>query len=473
MNSSGSSTNRLRDDHHDDDDQADDQAKGEAEAHDEHDAEDKHHHHYQDYYHVYGHDHGHRSISSMSSSTKSIISDLNKIKSNPRWAMLPLFDRSKWQTVRFGDVVENLNETCDPQEEGLNRYIAMEHLEPGSLHIRSWGLVADGTTFNRRCRPGQLLFGKRRAYQRKVAVADFDAVVSGDIYVLAPKGDRLLAELLPFICLSERFFQHAVGTSAGSLSPRTNWSSLASFEFALPPPDQQRRIAEILWAVDKAVEGAWGTRKAILALRKAAHREVLVKGLTACSNAVEQGDLPAGWSAITVGEACRIENRLRKPINAAVRSTMLGQYPYYGPTGILDHLNEYRVEGEYVLIGEDGDHFLKFDTWNMTQLVRGRFNVNNHAHILRGTDTCRTEWIFQYFKHRDITPFLSRQGSGRLKMQKTVLEKMPIALPPIEIQDEILIFLRGIDAAFDEINEHLKKTKLLLVSTTNELLGNQ
>ena len=173
---------------------------------------------------------------------------------NPHWAKLPLFDRKGWKTVRFGDVVENLNDSCEPGEARLDRFIGLEHLEPGSLHIRTWGNVADGTTFNRRCRPGQLLFGKRRAYQRKVAVADFDAVVSGDIYVLAPKGDRLLSELLPFVCLSERFFQHAVGTSAGSLSPRTNWTSLSSFEFALPPLDQQRRIAEILWAVDEVTQ---------------------------------------------------------------------------------------------------------------------------------------------------------------------------------------------------------------------------
>lgn len=179
---------------------------------------------------------------------------LAKLKPNPDWASLPLFDRTGWKGVRFRDVVENCNETCDPEEAGLDRFVAMEHLEPGSLHVRSWGNVADGTTFTRRCRPGQVLFGKRRAYQRKVAVAEFEAVVSGDIYVLAPKDDRLLPELLPFLCLSERFFQHAVGTSAGSLSPRTNWSSLASFEFDLPPLDQQRRIAEILWAVDEAIQ---------------------------------------------------------------------------------------------------------------------------------------------------------------------------------------------------------------------------
>jgi type I restriction enzyme S subunit len=192
---------------------------------------------------------------------------LAKLKPNPAWASLPLFDRTGWKRVRFGDVVENCAETCDPAEAGLERFVAMEHLEPGSLHVRSWGNVADGTTFTRRCRPGQVLFGKRRAYQRKVAVAEFEAVVSGDIYVLAPKDtQRLVPELLPFLCLSERFFKHAVGTSAGSLSPRTNWSSLSSFEFDLPPLDQQRRIAEILWAVDEALvehERLWATLRLV------------------------------------------------------------------------------------------------------------------------------------------------------------------------------------------------------------------
>ncbi len=183
-----------------------------------------------------------------------MISSLDQLSPNPDWASLPLFDRTGWKRVRFGEVVENCNETeRDPESAGIERFIGLEHLEPGSLHVRTWGDVGDGTTFTRRCRQGQVLFGKRRAYQRKVAVAEFDAVVSGDIYVLAPKNECLLPDLLPFLCLSERFFQFAVGTSAGSLSPRTNWSSLASFEFDLPPLDQQRRIAEILWAVDDAM----------------------------------------------------------------------------------------------------------------------------------------------------------------------------------------------------------------------------
>jgi len=196
------------------------------------------------------------------------IKNINKINSlfkiDPDWAKLPLFDRSKWQRVKFGNVVANINDTeRDPQGAGIERFIGLEHLEPGSLHIRSWGNVADGTTFNRRCRPAQVLFGKRRAYQRKVAMAGFDAVVSGDIYVFAPKDDRLLPELLPFLCLSERFFKFAVETSAGSLSPRTSWTHLANFEFDLPPLDQQRRIAETLWAVDETEQQSLELGKAL------------------------------------------------------------------------------------------------------------------------------------------------------------------------------------------------------------------
>jgi type I restriction enzyme M protein len=160
-------------------------------------------------------------------------------------------DRADWTTVRFGDVVKKVTETVSVSEASrIGRYIGLEHLVSGSLHISEWGSVSEGTTFTRRCRPGHVLFAKRRSYQRKVAVAEFDAVVSGDIYVLAPRDSRLDPSLLPFICLSDEFFEHAVGTSDGSLSPRTNWGSLADFEFKLPPIDRQRRIAEILWAVE-------------------------------------------------------------------------------------------------------------------------------------------------------------------------------------------------------------------------------
>lgn len=157
---------------------------------------------------------------------------------------------------RFGDLVHlNTDRIPDPLAAGVERYVGLEHIEPENLHIRSWGNVADGITFTNHFKPGQVLFGKRRAYQRKVAVAEFEGVCSSDIYVFESKDpDVLLPELLPFICQSEGFYQYAVTTSAGSLSPRTNWTHLANYEFPLPPIDEQRRIADLLWAADDAIQ---------------------------------------------------------------------------------------------------------------------------------------------------------------------------------------------------------------------------
>ncbi len=161
-----------------------------------------------------------------------------------------------WRKVKFGNVVRLSKLRCaDPLAEGIERFVGLEHLEPGDLRIRSWGNVADGVTFTSMFKPGQVLFGKRRAYQRKVAVADFSGVCSGDIYVFeCIDSNVLLPELLPFICQTDTFFDHAVGTSAGSLSPRTNWTSLAGFEFSLPSIEEQRRIFSVLGQLDDQVE---------------------------------------------------------------------------------------------------------------------------------------------------------------------------------------------------------------------------
>ncbi len=162
--------------------------------------------------------------------------------------------KRRWPRLKFGDLVRLVSDRCDPASTGLDRFVGLEHIEPGSLRLRSWGNVADGTTFTNRFRRGQVLFGKRRAYQRKVAVADFAGVCSGDIYVFESVDTQtLLPSFLPFVCQTESFFEHAIGTSAGSLSPRTSWNSLASYEFTLPPLEEQRRLVSLLDGCAQAV----------------------------------------------------------------------------------------------------------------------------------------------------------------------------------------------------------------------------
>jgi type I restriction enzyme S subunit len=196
--------------------------------------------------------------------------------------------------VAFGDVVQLVRErSADPESEGFERYVGLEHIDPGDLRIRRWGKVSDGTTFTNVFRAGQVLFGKRRAYQRKVALADFDGVCSGDIYVFEPKGARLLPELLPFICQTDRFFEHAVGTSAGSLSPRTNWSSLAEFELPLPPLEAQRRLVEALSASQATVEA--------LAQVVARHRTLRLAAI----DSLTEND---AWPGVSIGDVCSMQN---------------------------------------------------------------------------------------------------------------------------------------------------------------------
>jgi type I restriction enzyme S subunit len=157
--------------------------------------------------------------------------------------------------VKFGDVVKNANLLeRDPEAAGIERVVGLEHIDPENLHIRRWNSPEDGTSFTRKFMPRQTLFGKRRAYQRKVAYVEFEGICSGDILTFESKDRKvLLPELLPFICQTDTFFDHALGTSAGSLSPRTSWKAHKDFEFPLPPIEEQKRIAEILWAAGEVV----------------------------------------------------------------------------------------------------------------------------------------------------------------------------------------------------------------------------
>lgn len=199
-------------------------------------------------------------------------------------------NRRQWKRSKFGDVVKNVNESVkDPSVDGIGRTIAMEHLDPGELQIKRWGAIADGTTFTRRVRPGQTLFGKRRAYQRKAAYAEFDAICSGDILVFEAVESRLLPELLPFLVQSDGFYATAIGTSAGSLSPRTNWKDLSAYEFDLPSLEQQQRIADLLWAILNNLSASQLLFENLSMLRGARFRAEL-----------EEGQRNAGWGSKTV-----------------------------------------------------------------------------------------------------------------------------------------------------------------------------
>ena len=160
--------------------------------------------------------------------------------------------KAGWTAVAFGDVVRQVKDKVDPKEAGLGRYIAGQHMDTDDLRIRRWGVIGVdylGPAFHMRFKPGHVLYGSRRTYLRKVALADFEGITANTTYVLESRDpDVLLPELLPFIMQSESFNAHSKRESKGSVNPYVNFSDLAWYEFSLPPLEEQRRIAGVLQA---------------------------------------------------------------------------------------------------------------------------------------------------------------------------------------------------------------------------------
>ena len=169
-------------------------------------------------------------------------------------AALTWLDKGEWRDIPFGDFAQNVTERVEPADAQDEIYVGLEHIDPEDLHIRRWGQASDVIGTKLRFRNGDVIFGRRRAYQRKLAVADFDGICSAHAMVARAKPDFVLPEFLPFLMTSDHFMGRAVEISVGTLSPTINWKTLRVEKFALPPRDQQRRIAELLWSVDEAIE---------------------------------------------------------------------------------------------------------------------------------------------------------------------------------------------------------------------------
>lgn len=163
-------------------------------------------------------------------------------------------NKTNWKLVKFGDVVFEPKETMkDIVSDGIEHVVGLEHITSGDVHLRNSASIDESTTFTKKFAKGDVLFGRRRAYLKKAAVAHFDGICSGDITVFRAKSN-LLPELLPFIVNNDKFFDYAVQHSAGGLSPRVKFKDLANYEFLLPPKDQQAQLAELLWAMDEVIE---------------------------------------------------------------------------------------------------------------------------------------------------------------------------------------------------------------------------
>lgn len=153
-----------------------------------------------------------------------------------------------WKVYRFDQMAQQVTERVEPTREDSELYVGLEHLDSGSLMVRRWGSQTDmiGTKF--KMRKGDILFARRNAYLKRVAIAPHDGLFSAHGMVLRAKPDVVLPEFLPFFMQSDLFMNRAVEISVGSLSPTINWKTMAVQEFALPPVGEQQSAVALLRA---------------------------------------------------------------------------------------------------------------------------------------------------------------------------------------------------------------------------------
>ena len=379
-------------------------------------------------------------------------------------------------TVAFGDVVQLSKEkSIEPEVDGFDRYLGLEHIESSDLRVRSWGHTAEGTTFTNVFRPGQILFGKRRAYQRKVAVADFSGVCSGDIYVLEPSGDRLLPELLPSICQSESFYDYVISMSQGGLSPRVNWKALGKYEFPLPFLEEQRRIAAALQVCEI-------NRVALLDLAVAYRRmaysivDNCMRGLGMSSLQWHErvGKFNSKWVPTSLGE---LLEDTQYGLSSAPLET--GRYPILRMTNLA---NGKAIEDDMKYVDLSAADFCRyrlrqgdvlFNRTNSHELV-GRTAVydlsDDHvfASYLVRLKTRPTRLLPSYLcaylsapiGRRQVMSFATR-GVSQTNVNASNLKRILIPLPPIDYQQRVVDLLATLDAAREAVEARCAATSAI------------
>lgn len=358
--------------------------------------------------------------------------------------------------VLLGDVAEEVRENYN-ETDGNPAVVGLEHLIPGEIRLKEWSEDTN-TTFTKAFHKGQVLFGRRRAYLKKAAVAPVDGICSGDITVISVKQDKILPELLPFVIQNDDFFDFAVGKSAGSLSPRVKWSRLKEYEFTLPSLPQQRKLAKLLWSFVDAKEAYEDLIRQTDELVKSQFIEMF-------------GEPSKSDEAVPLERAFEIRDDLRKPLNDVERSQMKeGQlYPYYGANGQVDTINDYMIDGQALCLAEDCGAYGAGDV--TSYIIKGRSWVNNHAHVLFPRKECDIEYANAFFRILDMSEYVS--GTTRLKLTQGKMKEIPVVLPPMNEQRTFADIVEQSDKSKFELQYVKRNVKEMITCSQKKIQLNR
>lgn len=386
-----------------------------------------------------------------------------------------------WRRVKFGDVVRQCKEKADPETSGLERYIAGDHMDTDDLRLRRWGEIGSGylgPAFHMRFKPGQVLYGSRRTYLRKVAVADFDGICANTTFVLESKNsEELLPTFLPFLMQTETFNAFSVKNSKGSVNPYINFSDLARYEFDLPPTDEQARMVETLQASRTVCDSQSEALAQLQALRRSMIDRLFSLSKDGPRVRLEELVTMQNGRPFPGDEYAEQGIKLLRPGNMGVAGYLL--WPdektvcldpgweataadfVIQPGDVLINLTAQSLEDGFmgrVCLAREQDKSL------LNQRI-GRLRCNEDALLPEYLFRCLQTSRFRQHAHANC------EGSKVKHMFWQHLAKYEIAVPDISVQEDVTTRCSDIDEGIEELILRLATSKQLAMRLTNQLAG--
>jgi len=389
---------------------------------------------------------------------------------------LPL--KPGWTIMKFGDFVEHIREQVQPIPEDSEHYIGLEHLDSGSLHVKHWGTDIELKGQKQRMKKGDLLFAKRNAYLRRIAIAPHDGLFSAHGMIFRPIPQNVLPEFLPFFLQSDTFMNRAIAISVGSLSPTINWSTLKSQEFPLPPKDEQRRIAEILWAADKVIEDWRLVKENLISSQNAILNNTLL---------VNSNKKNCGWKIVPLKNVAKIQTGIAK--GKSYKNTNIKELPYLRVANVQDgyldlseikticvaehEIERYSLKYGDVLLTEGGD----FDKLGRGTIWRGEVPNCLHQNHVFSVRTDTSVLIPEFLSYQTGSLYgrryflkCSKKTSNLASINSTQVKGFPVLLPSITEQQRLINLIRPIEEHKSQIFEYLTALENLKKSIICRLL---
>lgn len=357
-----------------------------------------------------------------------------------------------WLNVPFKYLADNISKRVEPSETKLDIYIGLEHLDPQSLKIKRLGVPEDVKGVKLLAGPGDIIFGKRRAYQGKVGICDHNAIVSAHSMILRGNEKNIEKGILPFFMQGNEFYNRSIQVSEGSLSPTIKWKVLAEEKFIFPPKELQKEILEKLQTVEDAINKKEELLEKTEKYKEKLMNELLTKGIGHKEfKKTEIGEIPVDWEVKKF--ECIFERKQAKVKLANSEYLLDGKFPIIDQSrediaGFTnDEGNLYDGKLPIIVFG-DHTKIIKYITY---QFAVGAEGVQLIVEKNKNYDIKFLFYLLCNVKLPDV---------GYQRYYK-YFENMKFSIPGIEEQLKISKCLSEVDTLISNIHNHIVKIKKL------------